>query len=149
MWNPYCGYYALMFDTVDLSFNSFEGSSNFSTSARCLHPEIGEIYISLKTKDKFWTFSILQSLDRISSVKNKIDQIIWFEYTSEWAEGKSILDVGYCKKLSQPLCLEADRQQAIVGRRLYFTKPDQQHDKYKERQGQRQRQRQRPTTWQI
>ena len=27
-------YYALGFDTVDLSFNSFEGSSNFSTSAR-------------------------------------------------------------------------------------------------------------------
>ena len=41
--------------------------------------------------------------------------------------GKSILDVGYCKKLSQPLCLEADRQagrQSIVWSRLYFVRPD-------------------------
>ena len=57
---------------------------------------------------------------------------------SEWAEGKSILDVGYCKKLSQPLCLEADRQAGAgrpeLGEQVILHQPDQQHDKDKDQQ---------------
>ena len=42
--------------------------------------EIGEIYISLETKDKFRIFSILQSFDRISSVKtNWSDFLGWYQ----------------------------------------------------------------------
>ena len=147
MWNPHCGYYALMFDTVDLSFNSFEGSSNFSTSARCLQKLAKYIFLS-KLKINFEVWAYCKVWTEFPLWRPKLTKSFGLNI-SEWAEGKSILDVGYCKKLSQPLCLEADRQQAIVGRRLYFTKPDQQHDKYKERKGQRQRQRQRPITWQI
>ena len=50
--------------------------------------------------------------------------------------GESILDVGYCKKLSQPLCLEADRQAAgrpELGEQVILHQPDQQHDKDKDK----------------
>ena len=81
-----CGYYALVFDTVDLSFNSFEGSSNFSTSARCLQKSLKFIFI---WKQKItWKFSAYckvwteYPLRRPTEVifKTKIEQIIWFEY---------------------------------------------------------------------
>ena len=57
MWNPHCGYYALMFDTVDLSFNSFEGSSNFSTSDRCLQKLVKYIFLwKLKINREFCAY---------------------------------------------------------------------------------------------
>ena len=44
------------------------------------------------------------------------------------------MEVGYCKKLSQPLCLEADRQAGGRPELVILHQPDQQHDKDKDKE---------------
>ena len=43
------------------------------------------------------------------------------------------MEVGYCKKLSQPLCLEADRQAGGRPELVILHQPDQQHDRDKDK----------------
>ena len=77
---------------------SFEGSSNFFS--KCQLP-------------------LLRNWRNIYFRLNWGNYEVWLyqKWLSRW---KSILDVGYCKKLSQPLCLEADRQAAHSWRQLIY-----------------------------